>query len=813
MVNRLLKILGGLAVLLILFIVGILVYVQVNQADLIKQVKAKLDKNIKGELSIHKVQLSLLNDFPRIALTLRGMSVKDSVYGKEIFAADKIYLRMNLIQLFRKQVDFSSIQVVDAKFFLLRDSTGYLNADILRYKPNGDGPNMDFNMKELDIRNLQFIFHEEQRGQHMSFTIVELKGKTQGGGLLPIMHLNGSMQIDSMMFKKDKGAFFKNQLAGLDLNVSIDNAKKQFVIHPSKFEMNKQFYDGSGYFDFSTPQGLLHLEFTNPKADFNAAKGILSDVILGYMKGIELKDSVDVKVLVHGGVQPDFPPEVDATFNLNNASMTYSGIHFTNLTLKGLFMNHVAPGVKNDDHNSALKFDVASVKVEGVPLTANVVITDLIALRIALSAACKTPLTAINQALPKGGYKLTAGDLDLALTYNGVLSAYLPATQRKGEDTLTGYLKITNGGFAYNVRGIQLTNLNSDIAFDQLKMEIKDLSAALNGNQISVKGYVDGVTRMMNNKNQKMTGNLVLDAPVFNLSSVLTEKSLSQINATPKDTSGPASTAAADAIDQLLDDVVLRLNFTSNRFTFRKFVAQKVRGEATISTQGMALKDFNLNTCKGSITVNGGLMTGGKGYDKLAGKVQIKNVNMKEFMLNADNFYQTAVTADNINGNFSANVNFSSPIDTSYTPILDSMKGDFVFSLMGGKISNFEPLANVGKYIFKNRDFNNVTFDEIKDTITLVGTDLTIQRMEIASNVLRMFIQGTYKVNGKADLTIQVPWNNFKKQDVNYTPENIGITAKTGSSLFLRVQGGGKEKIKIGLDAGAKNRLKKQGLM
>jgi hypothetical protein len=785
--------------------------VQVNQQALINQVEAKLVKNINGELSIGKVQLSIFKNFPKLSLSINDLSVKDSVYKKEIFVADKIYLRMNLMQLFRKQLDFSKVSLDGGKFFLLTDSSGYVNTNVFRFKTDGK-TSLDFDLQEVDIKNVEFNFHENIRGQHMSFMVQHLTGQMADSGLVPMMHLSGLVHIDSMMFKPDKGSFFKDKLAGLELNMGFDRDKKRLNIYPSKFEMDKQFYDGSGYFDFAQAPGMLHLEFSNPKTDFNAAKGILSSVILGYMKGIELKDSVDVKVLVHGVILPDFPPEVDATFNLNNARLSYDGINFTGVTLKGLFMNHVKPGVKNDDPNSALKFDVTSAKVEGIPITANMVVTDLVALHLAITATSKTPLAAINQVLPPGGYKFTDGDLDLALTYKGTLSAYLPATQRKGEDTLDGYLKINNGGFNYSVRGIQLKGINSDITFDQLKMEIKDLSASLNGNQVSVKGYLDGVTRLISNKNQKMTGNLVLDAPRFNLSNVLTEKSISQMSAMPKDTTGNSSKAAAVAIDQLLDDITLRLNFTSNLFTFRKFTAQKVRGEATISTHGMQLKNFNLNTCKGNITVNGGLQTG-RGADQLTGDVQIRNVNVKEFMLNADNFEQQAITAENLNGNLSASVQFNSPLDTAYTPITDSMRGTIFFSLKDGRITDFAPLADIGKSIFKNRDWKNVTFDEIKDTVTLTGLDLTIRRMEIASSIFRMFIQGRYKISGLADMTIQVPLSNLKKQDINYTPANIGTDAKAGASIFLRLRGGGKEKIKVSLDAGAKGRLKKEGLM
>src|SRR4051812_15552776 len=99
MIGKLLKVLGVLLLLAIALIGGLLFYVQVNQETFIKQVKEKLDENINGELSIGKVRLSLINDFPKLSLTLRNLSIKDSAYRKEIFVADRIYLRLNLLQL------------------------------------------------------------------------------------------------------------------------------------------------------------------------------------------------------------------------------------------------------------------------------------------------------------------------------------------------------------------------------------------------------------------------------------------------------------------------------------------------------------------------------------------------------------------------------------------------------------------------------------------------------------------------------------------------------------------------------------------
>ncbi len=80
--------------------------------------------------------------------------------------------------------------------------------------------------------------------------------------------------------------------------------------------------------------------------------------------------------------------------------------------------------------------------------------------------------------------------------------------------------------------------------------------------------------------------------------------------------------------------------------------------------------------------------------------------------------------------------------------------------------------------------------------------------MEISSSVLHLFVQGKFTFDGLCDLNLQVPLNNLRRQDLNFEPENIGVDAKAGPSIFLRVHGA-KDNIKITLDPAARQRMKK----
>jgi hypothetical protein len=112
-------------------------------------------------------------------------------------------------------------------------------------------------------------------------------------------------------------------------------------------------------------------------------------------------------------------------------------------------------------------------------------------------------------------------------------------------------------------------------------------------------------------------------------------------------------------------------------------------------------------------------------------------------------------------------------------------------SLRNGELVNFDPLQKMAVFVLKKRDFSKVEFAEIKNTFEINGKILTINKMEIQSNILGLFVEGIYDLQGKStDLVVQVPLKYLKKREPGYVPENQGLDAKTGISVYVRAKNG-----------------------
>lgn len=178
----------------------------------------------------------------------------------------------------------------------------------------------------------------------------------------------------------------------------------------------------------------------------------------------------------------------------------------------------------------------------------------------------------------------------------------------------------------------------------------------------------------------------------------------------------------------------------------------------------------------------------------------MNNVDVKRIFAAFENFGQDGIKGENLEGNLTAKVNTSVTINDAAGVLPSSAVGSVDFSLKNGALNNYEPIKKIQNFIFKKRDFDNIRFAELKDKLEIKGDEIKINRMEIQSSVLSLFVEGIYSKKGNTDISIQVPLSNLNKRAEDYNPENLGAAKSGGKSIFLRGRPGPDGKIGFKLD-------------
>src|SRR5687768_8442720 len=109
-------------------VAGVLVAAYWNRDVLLERISTELNKGIKGEFKIGKIDFTFLHHFPHFSVTLHNVYLRDDHYEKyrrDIFSAKKIYADIRLYPLLKKEVIISSLFVDEADIFIFKSRSGY----------------------------------------------------------------------------------------------------------------------------------------------------------------------------------------------------------------------------------------------------------------------------------------------------------------------------------------------------------------------------------------------------------------------------------------------------------------------------------------------------------------------------------------------------------------------------------------------------------------------------------------------------------------------------------------------------------------
>ena len=207
-----------------------------------------------------------------------------------------------------------------------------------------------------------------------------------------------------------------------------------------------------------------------------------------------------------------------------------------------------------------------------------------------------------------------------------------------------------------------------------------------------------------------------------------------------------------------------------------------------------------MNLAGGRMSINGQLLNAQTNYHTVSINANLNNVDVKKVFYAFENFGQDGITSETLEGLLSSKVNASLAMNDDGKVLPNSVVGTIDFSLKNGALNNYEPIKKIQTSIFKKRDFDNIRFAELKDRLEVNKGEVKINRMEIQSSVMSLFVEGIYSRKGNTDISIQVPLNNLKKRGDDYNPENIGTEKKGGRSIFLRGRPGQDGNVKFKLD-------------
>ncbi len=778
----------GILLFLILLIGSVSIYISVNK----KEIEAKLTKSLEQQLGLEvklsKIQLSVFSNWPHATIRLRNVELSSSLYKgpKEPFlTAGSIYLSLNLRKLFNNQISIKEVSLKDAKLVLRKTRLGQRNFELKPQKRDSTntGAAFSFDAKKIKIRNTSFTFVNEERGQRFNFTLHDIDVILNKNDMGFRADIKGTAKIGGFIFKREKGAFFKNN--NLRLNLSLIHNKKLAtfcVLPPSNVFIDEREYKTACLVNYKEEKRFaIWVESQNAEAA--AVAKSLNPQLQKVLANFHVKKPLDAKALIVVKLGAKREPILHLqvkTVN-NDLSIGHSKIPYSNLSFNLKVISIDKEKQFGDGDHGLIQVSPVSGNVYEFPFTASVT---LIGLRNSLlKIEAGVLIEADKIAFDIADRIDMEGSCTAKIKYSG------PANKLNKKDFLCDEMQLTA---LLNFKDFRFQPKNSHHYFkftgistlNKQDLDINKLKVFCNGGLFIVSGKANNFTNYILGHSTFLKARLDLLSEQFDLSPYLGNthaKGLVKAKRKKK------SVLMNNALD-------LQLNIRAKHLKVKGLLATQAKISADYLHQVLYLKQVDMNLCGGNLQAKGKLA----GMKRLSSDIQINQVNVSQLFEQMNNFGQESIRSEHLSGTLNMKGKFSADLDQHKQIEGNSMSGEIALILSNGRLINFEPLQNISKYVFRNRDFKDISFTEINERFYLKGQAMKIEEMELASDVMNLFVSGVFHFKDNSTINVLVPWSNLKHRSKDYEAKTLGQNASDAKGVKLNFSGPPK-KMKMGV--------------
>ena len=783
-----LKILKITLLLVIVLYAAAYIYVSVNKKEIIAQEGFKKTADI-----------SFFKSFPGIAVHAQDISVTDTLYNihkHTFFAAKDVFINLSILKLIQKKSALSGIKIIEGNFFLYTDTSGYTNSYLLKSKkdPQG-GPKKtsgNFTLEKILLQNMHFTLLDNKREKYHDFSIDELKITIDDVGENAVMQTKASMLIKSLAFNVPKGTFLKD--ASFAGNFKMQYGKKSQVLSFDNItvKLSGQPFNLSGTFDLGDKNPGFTLKVKTKNVLYDDVKKLLPKRIDSSLSIVSLDKQIDGEADLYGPLRGG-EPYIIARWNVKNTALKTPFMDFDDASFTGYYTNEVKPGLPRKDPNSKISIKEFTGDWHGLKVNSgSIEILDLQTPLLTCDMRSAFPLTSLNELLQTNSLQFTDGNAHVLLNYKGPIER-----NNNTNSFLNGAINFENGKILYTPRNVLMTNVNGALQFQNSNVIIQNVKCKVMSNDIVMNGTAENALTLINSAPNMVNIKYNIYSPSLNLAE------FTYLLQARKKTTAPSKNKLAkmtSKIDDVLEQSRIEVDLKAGRLLYNRINAANLNAGITILQDRYILNNVSMNFADGSMDMKGSLINIENGRHRASLAAGMQHVNVQKVLYAFKNFGQDGITDKNLEGSLTATADVNIELSNEGKVLPATSEGVVNFSLKNGSLNNFEPIKKIQRSVFKNRDFENIRFAELKDKLEINRGEIKINRMEIQSSVISLFVEGLFSTRGNTDISVQVPLSNLKKRDENYEPENIGVDKKGGRSIFLRGQPGKDGNIDFKLD-------------
>ncbi len=756
---RILKKVGLWLSLIFLFLIAIItIFLNVYEDDIEQYAVTEINKYLDVKVDVQDIDLTFFSNFPYVSLDFQKVLILDNyetIKSEDtLFYAKNLYLNFNLIDIYKGDYKVKRINTKQAVLKIKTAENGEVNYNIVKPSEDSTQSKFDFEVKQFKLSDFRFQYTNVATRQFYGIDIN--KGKISGNFSETEYNLKAESGLHINQLKTNSFTLISDKNAELDLEMSINTGSGEYHFTKGDLKIEQMPFHITGLIT----NKFIDLSITGNQIQLDELSHTILNNSIEIAQKYDSKGEVSFDCSIKGAIEKTSMPAIDASFSIVGGTIKEieKNLAITDLNVKGIYRN------QQGKLKEQLKFSEISMNLLGSHFNGNTEVTDFALPTFKGNLSGQLNLKSFHEFLTLPSVEILTGNIVFNTNYAIQFSDIQYNPGLFNIFNTTGNFKLSDLTYKGVGDNVTYQNINGDIIVNGDDAAAKNISIHTQNSDLLINGALKNFIPFIEG-----TGQLGLIATL--------ESDYILLDDFLGDNSQNANNTTQQTMFEIPDIINLNLELHVNKFDWDNHQFKQISGKLLMANRVVTIRHFNLKTLQGDIAGNLKISNFLEKGNTVDGKLRFNGINVKSLFKEWDNFDQTSITSQNINGSAKGQIDLLLKFDQYFNIETQKMLVSTNLSIVNGALDNLATMKDITGYMRTNKglklalnkhidDFEaklmHIQFKELQNNIIIKNGKINIPKMNIYSSAMDLTLSGWHDFNNEIDYHFSFRFRELK---------------------------------------------------
>ena len=552
-----------------------MLYVQNNQAEIIKDQVAHLNEAYKGRISVGTSRVSFWGNFPDLSIKIYDVKIFETKANNApiIMDVQEVYVGLNLWDLASGIYDIRSLLIRNGVFNLVihEDNTSNIQ-NSLATSSEDSGATNNFHLKKIRLKNLDVHTLDEATNTDVEKFIYECKGGFSIQDSIIAGHVDTELELN--IIKDGDTTFIRKKHFEIHTDLVFNESTGIVEIAPSGIVMENGDFELKGVIDTKNDVDL-DLAINGTKPNFDMLIAFAPADVIPVLEKYKNAGEIYFNATIKGSANKGNRPAINAEFGAGKAFLenTAKARKIDNMGFRGHFSN----GENRDTSTMEFSLTDMTASLEKGEFQGALFVKNFDAPEVDMQVDAHFNLDFITEFFELQQVQNASGDITLQMNFHDIVDIDHPekALQQLNQAYFAA-LKVEDLHLEAEELPVPLDSLNVNLVMNGKKATLDQFDLLMGNSDVSIRGFLSDLPAIVHHTNTPVEAHLDITSNFLDIGAL---------------TGFSAQDTTQTGIDEQLENLSLGLSFV----TSAKAITESTylpKGEFFIDSLNAELKHY-----------------------------------------------------------------------------------------------------------------------------------------------------------------------------------------------------------------------------